>query len=193
MKVRRVLKVDAIELMMEEHKFIKRTLLVIRKMSISVLNGNEVPYEDYKRVIEFVRNYADKHHHNKEEEILFKKMREDLGEALAGAPIAGMLVEHDLGRLFMKSLEEALERVKNGDADSKVDIIANSIGYADLLNRHIEKEDKVIYSFARRALKEEAMGFVNDSCEKVEALADKENVQEKYISILKELEEKWIK
>lgn len=184
---------DAIDLMVDEHKYIKRALAVIRKMSISVLNGKEVPFEDYGRVIEFIRNYADKHHHNKEEEILFKKMREELGEALAGAPISGMLVEHDLGRLFIKTLEEALERVKNGDMDSRVDIIANAIGYADLLNRHIEKEDKVIYNFARRSLKEEAMGFVNENCEKVEELAEKESVQRRYICLLEELEANWVR
>ncbi|MDP4089736.1 MAG: hemerythrin domain-containing protein [Bacillota bacterium] len=184
---------DAIELMMEEHKYIKRALVVIRKMSISVLNGREVPFEDYNRVVEFVRNYADKLHHNKEEEILFKKMREEMGEALVGAPISGMLVEHDLGRLFIKNLEEALERVRNGDMDSRVDVIANAVGYADLLNRHIEKEDKVIYNFARRSLKEEAMGYVNESCEKVEQSAEKESIQKRYISILEELESNWIK
>jgi hemerythrin-like domain-containing protein len=182
---------DAIELMMDEHKYIKRALGVIRKMSIAVLDGQETPFEDFKRIIEFVRNYADKHHHNKEEEILFKKMREDIGEALVDAPISGMLVEHDLGRLFMKSLEEALERVKNGDMDSRVDVIANSIGYADLLNRHIDKEDKVIYTFAKRALKADALNYVNESCEAVEETAEKENVQNKYISIVEELESKW--
>ncbi|WP_163192735.1 hemerythrin domain-containing protein [Clostridium thermarum] len=182
---------DAIELMMYEHKYIKRTLAVIRKISIGVLNGNEVPFEDFKRIIEFVRNYADKHHHNKEEEILFKKMREDIGETLAGAPISGMLVEHDFGRLFIKNLDEALQRVKNGDLDSRVDVIANAIGYADLLNRHIDKEDKVIYTFARRSLKEDAMNYVNESCKKVEDAAESENLQKKYITMVEELESKW--
>jgi Uncharacterized conserved protein len=182
---------DAIQLMMEEHKYIKRALIIIRKMSIEVLKGKEVPFEDYKKIIDFVRNYADKHHHNKEEEILFKRMREGIGEALVGAPISGMLVEHDLGRLFIKSLEEALQRVKNGDMDSRVDIIANAVGYADLLNRHIDKEDKVIYTFARRSLKAEDMDYVNKNCEKVEAEASKESVQDKYIESIKELEAKW--
>lgn len=182
---------DAIQLMMEEHKNIKRALSVIRKISIGVLNGCEVPFEDFNRIIEFVRNYADKHHHNKEEEVLFKKMREDIGEALVEAPITGMLVEHDFGRLFIKNLEDALERVKNGDMDSRVDIIANAVGYSDLLNRHIDKEDKVIYTFARRSLKEDAMKYVNESCEKIEQTAENDKLQNKYISIVEELESKW--
>lgn len=184
---------DAIELMMDEHKNIKRGLAVIRKMCISVLNGNEVPHEDFKQIIDFVRNYADKHHHNKEEAILFKKMTEELGEKLVGAPIGGMLTEHDFGRLFIKSLDEALDRVKKGDADSRVDVIANAIGYADLLNRHIDKEDKVIYTFARRSLKEEAIQELNARCEEVEKTAEAANLQRGYEDAIKKLEDKWSK
>lgn len=182
---------DAIELMMHEHKVTKRVLSIIRKMSIAVMRGQEVPYEDFNRVIDFIRSYTDKHHHGKEEEILFKKMREDIGETLVGAPISGMLVEHDFGRLFVKNLEEALDRVKNGDYDSKVDIIANAIGYADLLNRHIDKEDKVIYTFARKSLKEDAMNYVNEACEKLEEEALKQKIQNKYEGLVDELEKKW--
>ncbi|HCW03238.1 MAG TPA: hemerythrin [Clostridium sp.] len=182
---------DAIELMMHEHKVTKRALSVIRKMSIAVMKGEEVPYEDFNRVIDFIRNYTDKHHHGKEEDILFKKMREDIGETLVGAPISGMLVEHDFGRFYVKSLEEALERVKNGDEDSRVDIIANAVGYADLLNRHIDKEDKVIYTFAKRSLKEDAMNYVNEACEKLEEEALKEKIQNKYETMVEELEKAW--
>jgi hemerythrin-like domain-containing protein len=64
---------NSIALMMDEHKYIKRGLVVIRKMCIAILKGDEVAFEDFNKIIEFVRNYADKHHHNKEEEILFKK------------------------------------------------------------------------------------------------------------------------
>ncbi len=71
---------NAIDLMVEEHKLIKRMLAVTRKFSIKVLNNEEVDYNDFNKVIDFVRNFADKHHHSKEEVILFKKMGEVLGE-----------------------------------------------------------------------------------------------------------------
>ena len=99
---------NAIDLMVEEHKIIKRMLVVVRKFSIKVLNNEDINYNDFNSVIDFVRNYADKHHHSKEEVILFKKMSEVLGERIANGPIMGMLVEHDLGRLFMGNLEIAL-------------------------------------------------------------------------------------
>jgi hemerythrin-like domain-containing protein len=183
---------DSINLMMDEHKYIKRGLAVMRKMSIAILNGAEVPFDDFKKIIDFVRNYADKHHHNKEEEILFKKMVDDLGQEMVQAPISGMLVEHDFGRLFIKNLELALERVKEGDSDSKVDVIANAVGYTDLLNRHIDKEDKVIYTFARRSLNEEALKYINERCEVVECAAKEKKLQKNYEDTIEELENRWV-
>jgi len=179
---------SAISLMVEEHKNIKRVLKVIRKLCINILNNKEVNFEGFEKAIDFVRNYADKHHHNKEEDILFKKMSEELGEAVAKGPIFGMFADHDLGRLFIRNLDEALKRVKNGDEDSKVDIIGNAIAYTDLLYRHIDKEDNAIYKFGESKLSEEALREVEEKCEIVEREASEKNIQDKYLKLVDELE-----
>lgn len=181
---------DAIELMKEEHKNIKRGLVIFRKLSIEILNGGDVDFDAFEKMISFVRNYADKHHHGKEEKVLFNKMETSLGDAVVKGPLSGMYIEHDYGRLFMKTLEEALKRVKDGDNDSKVDVIANSIGYTDLLTRHIDKEDNVFYSFARRMLSSEALEEVDKRCEDIESEAGKDDIQENYLNILSEMERK---
>ena len=182
---------DAINLMMEEHIVIKRGLSILRKMCIAILNGEQVDYEDFHKIIDFVRNYADKHHHSKEEEILFKKMATELGEKSVQGPLSGMYIEHDLGRLFIKTLEESVVRVEKGELDSRIDVIANSIGYADLLNRHIDKEDKVIYTFAKRALSKVALDDLNEKCDMIENIAKEKQLQEKYAHAILDLENKW--
>ena len=179
---------NAIELMVEEHKLIKRMLAVVRKFSIKVLNNEDVDYNDFNKIIDFVRNYADKHHHSKEELILFKRMGEILGERIANGPIMGMLTEHDLGRLFMGNLEAALKKFQAGDDDSRVDIIANAIGYTDLLTRHIDKEDTAIYTFAQRSLSKEQLDEIDRLCYDIECEASTNNLQDKYVKILRELE-----
>ncbi|MCB2294063.1 hemerythrin domain-containing protein [Clostridium algoriphilum] len=181
---------NAIELMMEEHKTIKRMLALTRKFSIKALNNEDVDYNDFYKVIDFVRNYADKHHHNKEEVILFKKMSEVLGERIANGPIMGMLVEHDLGRLFIRNLEEALIKFKAGDSDARIDIIANAIAYTDLLYRHIDKEDTTIYTFAQRKLSKDQLEDIDNQCFNVETEATKNSVQNKYLKLLNDLESK---
>lgn len=181
---------NAIDLMVEEHKIIKRMLVVVRKFTIKVLNNEEVDYNDFNSVIDFVRNYADKHHHSKEEVILFKKMSDVLGERIAKGPIMGMLVEHDLGRLFMVNLEAALGKFQSGDRDSRVDIIANAIAYTDLLNRHINKEDTAIYTFAQKSLSVEQLEEIDSQCFQVESEATEKGLQDKYIKLLIKLEAK---
>ncbi|MBK5241464.1 hemerythrin domain-containing protein [Clostridium sp.] len=183
---------DAIDLMMDEHKYISRGLKVFRKLSIEILNTNIVDFVSFEKMILFVRNYADKHHHNKEEVVLFKKLETQLGEKMVKGPLSGMYIEHDLGRQHIKLLEEALLRVKNGDLDSKVDIIANSICYSDLLTRHIDKENRLIYAFARRALSKTDMVDINVSCEKLESIATENHVQKEYIDVLEMLEKKYV-
>ena len=138
----------AIEIMNEEHKYILRMLQVIRKCCFKILNNEEIIYEDFYKIIDLIRNYADNHHHKKEEKILFIKMVEELGEPAKKAVNQGMLVEHDLGRLHVRELVAALEKVKAGEEEAKLDVIANAISYTHLLIRHIDKEDRVIYKFA---------------------------------------------
>lgn len=179
---------NAISLMVEEHKNIKKVLKVIRRLCINILNGEEVNYKAFNMIVDFVRNYADSHHHNKEEDILFKKMAEELGEEIAKGPIYGMFADHDMGRLYIRKLVEALDKVEKGDEDSKVDVIANAISYTDLLYRHIDKEDNAIYKFGESKLSKEALMEVEEKCNAVECDAKEKNIQSKYINMIDELE-----
>ena len=179
----------AIEIMNEEHKYILRMLNVVRKVCFRIMNGEEIIYEDFNKIIDFIQNYADNHHHKKEEKVLFTKMVEHIGETAEKAVNQGMLVEHDLGRLHIRELVEALDKLKAGEEEAKLDVIANAISYSHLLTRHIDKEDRVIYKFAERNLKEETMQFVNLECENYEV--NNEEIRNKYILLLEELEKKY--
>ena len=179
----------AIEIMNEEHKYILRMLQVIRKCCFKILNKEEIIYEYFYKLIDSIRNYADNHHHKKEEKILFIKMVEELGEPAKKAVNQGMLVEHDLGRLHVRELVAALEKVKAGEEEAKLDVIANAISYTHLLIRHIDKEDRVIYKFAERNLNDEVIKLIDDECENYEI--NNEEIKNKYISILEELEKRY--
>ena len=180
---------DAIELMMEEHNNIKVMLKIVRKACYSILEGEEVNYDDFNKIISFIRNYADSHHHKKEEIMLFNRMVDEIGETAEKVVKYGMLVEHDLGRLYVTSLSEALEKFKSGNNEAKLDIIANAVSYTNLLERHIHKEDNIIYKFAQRELKEDTINLINNECNEFE---DKfYNIKEENLSILEELKAKY--
>lgn len=182
---------DGITLMIDEHKNIKRMLVVIRKACLEIMNGKEIDYKDFEDVIDFVRNYADKHHHGKEEKFLFNRMIDEIGGPAEKLVKYGMLVEHDFGRLYMTELEQALNKAKAGDNEAKLDIIANAIGYASLLTRHIDKEDNVVYSFAKREFSKETLDKLNAECSQFEKETNEAGVQDKYIEVLERLEQKY--
>ena len=183
---------DSIELMMEEHKYISRMLVVVRKACKGILGGEEICQEDFGQMIAFIKNYADVHHHGKEENVLFAEMTKHLGSLGNKLVTNGMLVEHDWGRLFISELIQSLERVKGGDADSRLDVIANAIGYANHLCRHIIKEDSVVYPFAKRELSAKVFERIEKLTKQMEDEAEKNNIQKYYIELLENLEKKYL-
>ncbi len=184
---------DSIDLMVYEHKNVKRMLRVMRSMCLLVLKIQEIDYDDFFDVVDFIRNYTDGHHHCKEEEILFSMMVDEIGPLAEQLITHGMLIEHEFGRLYNQQLEEATKKVLNGDEDAKLDIIANAISYADLLNRHIDKEDNVIYTYARKNLSEKSLDKLEVDCGIIEREATEKNVQAHYKNILSTLEKRYIK
>ncbi|KUO49045.1 MAG: hemerythrin [Desulfitibacter sp. BRH_c19] len=178
----------SIDLMVHEHTYIKRMLTVIRKYCLKILNHKQINYADFYKAIDFVRNYADKHHHSKEEDILFKRVNQEVDNNAAKSSITGMFIEHDSGRLFIQNLERAVGEVENGNMDARLDIIGNAIAYTDLLNRHIDKEDNVIYVFAEKNLSQAGREYVEEYSREVENSATSKKIQKNYIDLLEELE-----
>lgn len=180
---------NAIEIMNNEHKDITRMLKVVRMGCYKVLKDKEINYDDFYKIIEFITEYADKHHHKKEEIILFNRMIEDLGVVSQKLVQNGMLVEHDLGRLHIAQLKEALEDVKNGNEERVLDVIANAISYTHLLERHIDKEDNVVYKYAQRELDKRILELIDKEC--IDFEEKNKDVKIKYLSLLEELERKY--
>ena len=182
---------NSIKLMMEEHQYILRMLEVVRKACYGVLQGEAINYEDFDQMIDFIRNYADAHHHGKEEKMLFHEMVTHLGPLGNKLITHGMLVEHDFGRLYISELKEALDHVKAGDDMSRLDVIANAIGYTHLLKRHIEKEDTVVYSFAEKQLSNDIIDKVNQETIVFENEASSKGIQKHYQELVATLEQKY--
>lgn len=180
-----------IDLMMEEHKNIKKLNLIMRNLCLQVLNGENFEINDFYIFIDFVREYADKHHHGKEEKFYFNEMEKNLGDIGVALIRHGMLVEHDLGRLYIMNLEKALNEYKENNSNKlKLDIIANTISYGDLLSRHIDKEDQLVYTYGEKNLSKEILNKIENNCCKYEE--ENSKVAIKYIEILKTLEEKYL-
>lgn len=180
-----------IDLLMEEHKNIIKFARIVRNIALRTMKTQIVNVNDYYKIIDFVRNYADEHHHKKEEKVLFSEM-EKLSETALKIIRNGMFVEHDMGRLFIMELEKALKRyeIKKSD-DDIIDIISNSVAYTGLIERHAKKEDDVVYVFGIKNLSEESRTYIDRETDKIEKEATQKGIQKKYIDLLNELDRKY--
>jgi hemerythrin-like domain-containing protein len=179
---------EAFDLMIREHGMILRMLRVMRQAAYRLTKTGEIDYDDFYAMADFVKVYADDHHHGKEEKILFNRMVTELGDTGRVIIQAGMLVEHDLGRFHMAELMKALEDHRQGRDEAVIDILANAVGYANLLARHIDKENHMVYPFARRELSEESLKEIDEECRAFEDCQTERGIQDRYGAVVEALE-----
>ena len=142
------------EFLKQEHRSIEEMLQVMEAVCKKLEGGEQVSTDNLNSIVEFIKLFADKAHHGKEEDLLFVAMV-DAGIPKEGGPVAVMLMEHDMGRNYVKGMSEAIEEYDNGNTDASARIIENARNYASLLSNHIYKEDNILYPMADMHLSEE--------------------------------------
>ena len=142
------------ENLVEEHKLIKRIIDVLENASNRLEKGENIALKIFELATDFIRNFADRFHHAKEEDILFKEMVKK-GMPEKDSPIEAMLIEHEQGREFVRGIIKAIDGLKEGAKRATAEIIKNARGYIGLLREHIDKEDDILYPLAERMFKEE--------------------------------------
>ncbi|MEK6892787.1 MAG: hemerythrin domain-containing protein [Nanoarchaeota archaeon] len=136
------------KILSKEHKNILKVVDALES-EISILKDKEIDVNFFKNVIKFIRNYADRFHHAKEEDILFKEFNKSAEEGCAHCnPVEQMLVEHDEGRREVRMIESGLNEM------NKDKLIKGADGYIQLIREHIFKEDNILYPMADEALKD---------------------------------------
>lgn len=161
----------------DEHKNILRLIQALLSECDSLENGKGINVVFFKNAVEFIRCYADGYHHAKEEDILFKTLRNESVKMHCN-PIDQMLLEHNLGRGYAKGLEDGIEK------NNAVEITKNARAYAELLTDHIYKEDNILYPMIEEALSENQKLKIDDQFSKVEnSLSSKK----KYLTLLDEI------
>lgn len=144
---------DVTRVLTEEHKLILRMIELVEKNTGLLENGRFDDWSFYLDAVDFIRNFADRFHHAKEEDVLFKALV-DNGMPEKNSPVAAMLMAHDQGRAYVRGLEAAAKRVLAGEVGQIPAIVENARGYAALLRDHIEKEDTILYPLSERVLPE---------------------------------------
>ncbi len=147
------MKTNVTQVMVAEHQLILRMISLIEKKVALVEENKFNNWTFFLDAVDFIRNFADRFHHAKEEDVLFVELVKN-GMPEKQSPIEAMLIEHDQGRQFVRELESAAKKTIAGDSEQIPAIIMNAKGYAELLRGHIDKEDTILYPLAERVLPE---------------------------------------
>jgi len=148
------MKTNVTQVMSDEHQLILRMITLVEKNTEMMEQGKFRNWQFFLDAVDFIRNYADRFHHAKEENVLFVELVKN-GMPEKQSPIEAMQMEHEQGRTFVRSLEEAAQKALSGEPGQIPLIAENAKGYAELLRGHIDKEDTILYPLAERVLPEE--------------------------------------
>lgn len=137
----------------QEHGKIKLMLRILEKICKKLDSGEAVEPEHLDMAIEFIRGFADKCHHGKEEDVLFPIMK---GAKITGAEdlIRVLLIEHDMGREYVRAFAEAVNSYKSNDIEALAKISQNAMKYVRLLDPHIDNENSTLFPMADSSLSE---------------------------------------
>lgn len=177
---------DAIETLMNEHRVIERVLDALVGFADEARRKGTTDKDELGRFVAFIREFADRCHHGKEEDILFAAMVAH-GFPRDGGPIAVMLHEHGQGRALVGALAAKVAQDGAWTPADLQEIADDANAYANLLHAHIHKEDAVLYPMAEQHLPPEAMERVAADCERFEEEQTGAGEHERYHALADEL------
>jgi hemerythrin-like domain-containing protein len=170
--------------LMMEHRLIERMLELIRR---EVENAEAVQWVDVALLdaaVDFIRWYADRTHHAKEESILFRDLaRKELSPADRSL-LEELLEDHDFGRRTVGQLVEAKERYRQGAGEALVTILEKCRTLVSFYHEHIYKEDNLFFPASLTYLSDAEQKAMLDEF----AESDRKMIHSKYGAVVEQYE-----
>lgn len=174
----------ATEVLMREHRVIEKVLAAVEKLA---RKPGPIPIEPWEKALDFIRNFADKCHHLKEEGLLFPALEEH-GIPREGGPVGVMLMEHEEGRGYVRGMAAALSAAAQDPAGAKEQLVQNARAYLRLLREHIAKEDQILFVMVDAHLEPDEQKKLLEHFEEHESKEMGTGFHERYLELARELE-----
>jgi hemerythrin-like domain-containing protein len=178
------------ETLKHEHQIILLVLEAARREALLIQNTGKIRGDDIGSMIDFFQNFVDRCHHTKEEHYLFAALRAHGVPDNEGA-LFYMWKEHDEGRRQVTKILSSLPGAQAGEPAALAEAAANLLAFVELLKKHIDMEDNVLYPMADNLLTPKEQDELGRSFEKVEAEEMGPGVHEKYHQLAHQLTEKF--
>ena len=172
--------------LMIEHRLIERMITLIDQKLKLIETTNQVDPFFIDTVVDFIRIYADRTHHGKEEDILFRELSKKQMSDQDIQIMDELIDEHVLGRKTTKELVEANVKYRSGENSALTVIVSKLRKLVNFYPKHIEKEDKIFFpAYMKYLSDEEDRLMLKEFWE-----FDREMIHEKYKFVLQKLEER---
>jgi len=166
---------------MIEHRLIERMIALIEQRAGRAVNEKTLEVSFVDAAVDFVRMYADRTHHGKEEDILFRELSKKRMSEEDLRVMNELVEEHKLGRKAVGELVAASEDYKRGVAGSLDRVIEKMKFLAQFYPVHIEKEDKLFFPASMKYLSDSE----NDGMLEEMRDFDRMMIHEKYKAVVK--------
>jgi hemerythrin-like domain-containing protein len=172
--------------LMIEHRLIERMLAVARRELERFWREKKINPQFVLELVDFIRLYADRCHHGKEEDILFRELgKKPLTEEHRRA-VEELVKEHNWARQQTREMVEANERYAHGEQDAYLTVTARLSALVDFYPKHIEKEDKHFFLPVMRYFSQEE----KDAMLQEGSDFDSTLIHEKYKGVVAQAEQK---
>jgi hemerythrin-like domain-containing protein len=128
--------------LMWEHRLIEQMVNLLRSEIHRITDRKTVNLILIEQAVDFFRIYADRTHHGKEEDILFRDLSEKKISPDHRDIMNELIREHVHGRELVRKLVEARDIYINGYAEALPHIARELNELVAFYPKHIEKEDK---------------------------------------------------
>ncbi len=172
--------------LMIEHRLIERMVKLIKVELIRIDNKKKAGLAFVDAVVDFIRIYADKYHHGKEEDILFNGLSKKKLHPEHKKAMQRLIEEHKMGRLAVGKLANAKDKYILGNLNALSSIRHQLKWLSEFYPAHIVKEDRGLFIPAMGYFTErEQNNMLGEFCE-----FDNSPIQEFYRNIVRGLEKK---
>ena len=170
--------------LMIEHRLIERMLARVKEALARIRKTGRVDPLFVDVAVDFIRMYADRTHHGKEEDILFRELKRRKLADHDRQVMEELIQEHVFGRQTTRELVAANTRYRNGDPAALADIERCLQTLVEFYPKHIAKEDQVFFPAVRACFTEaEEQAMLAEFRE-----FDRNMIQEKYRIVVEDLE-----
>ena len=142
---------EAVTMLKEEHIVILDFLDQLTLAGERIVKDKFPPKEFFETAVDFARTFADKFHHYKEEDIMFRILAQKHSGSLDGQ-LEKLRQQHEQCRDYMTAISASAEGCASGsDGDARI-LHRNLADYVTTLRKHINFENVTFFPLIAREL-----------------------------------------